>query len=274
MSVEVTRRPDAASLAVHEQQAQVAVLAERIAARIAHRPPGWRLPRPSVLARHYGVPQQLLDEALADLQARQQVSDLGRGQFSRAGSANGRAPAVTGSGLVIRIEPVRNDISCGSRQDSYGPLRSGLSAALGLAADAPAATIQLLWTAGPTPVALSTTYLPAGSTAPGAWQAQLLVTGHGCSPAQRNTEGGPHAIGLQMSAASTAVASKLRLTAGAPVAMVLASYRDPADGSVRCATVAALRPEQFRIVIESAGQPAGGCFEPDGWQRALADQPR
>ncbi len=269
------------SVEVLGQQAQVTVLAERISAKIAHRPPGWRLPRSSVLARHYGVPQQLLDEALAGLLARHQISYLGPGQFSRANGGS-EAPAAAGGGLAIRIEPVCPDISCQSRQDSYGPLPAGLTGALGLAAGVQALTIQVLWAAGPAPAALVTSYLPGGRSAqaaacqgaaapadpPAAWPAHLLVTGH--RPAG---ECRPHAIALQMSAASAAVARKLRLAAGTPVALVLASYLDPADGSVRCVTVAALRPERFLIVIESAGSPAGGCADAAAWQRALADQP-
>jgi hypothetical protein len=50
-------------------------------------------------------------------------------------------------------------------------------------------------------------------------------------------------------------ARTLRLAAGEPVATVTVSFTDPASGSPMALTMAMLRPELFRIVVEAT--PAG-----------------
>lgn len=240
----------------------MSVLAMRIEAKISHRPAGWRLPRSSVLARHYGVPVAVLDDALADLLARQQISYLGPGQFCRADCTTGQHHRGRSRGLCIRIEPVGGQISCQSRQDTYGPLRDQLSLALALTPGTQALTIRTSWTVGAAPAALATSYLPA---APGA-------SGQP-GPAVFTSDGRVQAAALHLSPAGATVARKLGLAAGELVTLVQVGSADSAAGSPRCLTIAALRPDLFRIAVESAGPPVADLARSPDWQQAVADQP-
>ena len=56
------------------------VLADRMAAALVHREPGWRLPRRSALARRYNVSLTEIDVALTDLARRSLVRRLPDGQ--------------------------------------------------------------------------------------------------------------------------------------------------------------------------------------------------
>ena len=52
------------------------VLADRMAAALVHREPGWRLPRRTALARRYNVSLTEIDAALGDLSRRSLVRRL------------------------------------------------------------------------------------------------------------------------------------------------------------------------------------------------------
>ena len=65
-----------------------AVLADRMAAALVHREPGWRLPRRSALARRYNVSLTEIDTALGDLARRSLVRRLPDGQLYRASPAD------------------------------------------------------------------------------------------------------------------------------------------------------------------------------------------
>jgi hypothetical protein len=60
------------------------------------------------------------------------------------------------------------------------------------------------------------------------------------------------------------------LSAGQPAAKVTVRFDDPATGRPAALTVAVLRPELFRIVVQTAEAPlpgeAGGV--PEGWARS------
>ena len=64
------------------------VLADRIAAALVHREPGWRLPRRSALARRYNVSLTEIDGAIAELARRSLVRRLPDGQLYRASPAD------------------------------------------------------------------------------------------------------------------------------------------------------------------------------------------
>ena len=57
------------------------VLADRMAAALVHREPGWKLPRRSALARRYNVSLTEIDAALDDLARRSLVRRLPDGQL-------------------------------------------------------------------------------------------------------------------------------------------------------------------------------------------------
>src|SRR5437762_12645426 len=68
------------------------VLADRMAAALVHREPGWRLPRRSALARRYNVSLTEIDAALGDLARRSLVRRLLAGQVCPARPAAPRVP--------------------------------------------------------------------------------------------------------------------------------------------------------------------------------------
>ena len=70
------------------------VLADRMAAALVHREPGWRLPRRTALARRYNVSLSEIDAALGDLSRRSLVRRLPDGQLYRASPADYWIPEI------------------------------------------------------------------------------------------------------------------------------------------------------------------------------------
>ena len=67
--------------------------------------------------------------------------------------------------------------------------------------------------------------------------------------------GRPHALQIEMSLPPPSAARSLRIPVGEPVAMVTMSFGDPAARSPEALTMAMLRPELFRIVVQTAVPP-------------------
>ncbi|HEV2374671.1 MAG TPA: UTRA domain-containing protein [Streptosporangiaceae bacterium] len=67
--------------------------------------------------------------------------------------------------------------------------------------------------------------------------------------------GRPHALQIEMSLPPPSAARSLRIPVGEPVAMVTMSFGDPAAPSPEALTMAILRPELFRIVVQTAVPP-------------------
>src|ERR1700678_2421538 len=70
-----------------QPRAATGVLADRIAAALLHREPGWRLPRRSALARRYNVGMPEIDAAISELVRRSLIRRLPDGQLYRASPA-------------------------------------------------------------------------------------------------------------------------------------------------------------------------------------------
>jgi hypothetical protein len=87
----------------------------------------------------------------------------------------------------------------------------------------------------------------------------------------------PRALFVELQPPPPAVARSLRLSAGQPAAMVTVRFDDPAKGCPAALTVAVLRPDMFRIVVEApAGPLPGGPDRTAGsfsgaWTYALQD---
>jgi hypothetical protein len=104
---------------------------------------------------------------------------------------------------------------------------------------------------------------PGDSRAPGA--------GSGMPPA-RSVAGvtAPAALHVEVQLPPPPIARRLRLSARQPAAMVIVRFDDPATGRPAVLTVAVLRPELFRIVVQTTEEPlpggeAGGL--PGAWAR-------
>ena len=91
---------------VPPQRAASGVLADRIAAALVHREPGWRLPRRSALARRDNVSIAEIDAAIGELSRRSLIRRLPDGQLYRASPAEYLIPVEGIGGLNTRLDPM------------------------------------------------------------------------------------------------------------------------------------------------------------------------
>jgi DNA-binding GntR family transcriptional regulator len=226
------------------------VLADRMAAALVHREPGWRLPRRSALARRYNVSLTEIDAALADLARRSLVRRLPDGQMYRASPADYWIPVEGAAGLATRLDPMGAAITCQTRHVSRREAPQDVAWALGLPAGAPIRVVRSVWSAAGDPAAVSTAYL---HEAPG---------DQGCEADPEADPGLPSfgsvlsdapaaAVSVEMSPPQPAVARSLRLSPGQPVITVTVRFDDSATGSPAGLTVVMLKPELFRVAIDT-----------------------
>jgi DNA-binding GntR family transcriptional regulator len=261
----------------------VSVLADRLAAALVHHEPGWRLPRHSALARRYNVSSAEIDTAVEELVGRHLVRRLADGQLYRASPAEYVLGLEGVPGLVSYVDAMGGEFSCRSRQVSWRLPPEDISWALKLGAADQVCVVRFLWTAGGEPAALCTTYVPADLAGPAdapsvtglpAMLNLLQLTAGGGQPdggtagsggdgapvaASPPVTGVPGALHIEMQAPPPSVARSLRLTAGQPALMVTVRFDDPAIGRPVALTIAVLRPDMFRVVVQTPLPPL-----PDG----------
>jgi GntR family transcriptional regulator len=230
------------------------VLADRMAAALVHREPGWRLPRRSALARRYNVSLTEIDAAITDLARRSLVRRLPDGQLYRASPADYWIPVEGVSGLGTRLDPMGTAITCQTRHVSRREAPQDVAWALGLPAGAPIRVVRCVWSAEGDPAAVSTAYLHEAAEDgdpeadpepdPGLASFDSVLSD---TPAT--------AVSVEMSPPQPAVARSLRLTPGQPVITVTARFNDSATGSPAGLTVVMLKPELFRVAIDTTDAP-------------------
>ena len=261
----------------------VSVLADRLAAALVHHEPGWRLPRHSALARRYNVSAAEIDAAVEELIGRHLVRRLADGQLYRASPAEYIIGLEGVPGLMSYVDVMGGEFSCRSRQVTWRLPPEDISWALQLPPDRQVCVVRFLWTAGGEPAALCTTYV-AGDVAsrPDAGVLNLLqLTGIADDSAVEEGEqvsesptGSPAALHIELQAPPPSVARSLRLTAGQPAMMVTVRFDDMAAGRPVALTIAVLRPDMFRVVVQTPQPPL-----PDGnagtlsgsWTHAVED---
>src|SRR5271165_3228464 len=121
------------------------VLADRMAAALVHREPGWRLPRRSALARRYNVSLTEIDVAITDLARRSLVRRLPDGQLYRASPADYWIPVEGITGLGTRLDPMGSPIACQTRHVSRREAPQDVAWALRLPSGAPIRVIRCVW---------------------------------------------------------------------------------------------------------------------------------
>ena len=232
------------------------VLADRMAAALVHREPGWRLPRRSALARRYNVSLAEIDAALGDLARRSLVRSLPDGQLYRASPAEYWIPVEGAAGLGTRLDPMGGAIACQARHVSRREAPRDIAWALHLPSGAPVRVVRCLWASAGNPAAVSTAYLNG------------LLTGEDTGPGQA-ADAGPASFGsiltalpaaavsVEMSPPQPSVARSLRLSPGQPSITVTLRFDDHATGEPAGLTVVVLKPELFRVAIDTAEAPAG-----------------
>lgn len=229
------------------------VLAERLAAALVPREPGYLLPRRSALARRYQASVGEIGAALEELAQRRLIRLLPSGEAYRAGPAE---YLVTPDGLPSSsaiIDPMGNHVSCRARRVSRLGAPADTAGALGLTPGSQICVCRTLWVADGDPAASAATYVPE--------RLEHLLTG------QQPEQAGPGAVlaapgwtarlsllRVEMQPPDRAAARRLRLPAGLPAVTVTARYDDREHGDPVALTVVALRPDRFRIVLDSAGE--------------------
>ena len=237
------------------------VLADRMAAALVHREPGWRLPRRSALARRYNVSLTEIDVAITDLARRSLVRRLPDGQLYRASPADYWIPVEGAGGLGTRLDPMGTAISCQTRHVSRREAPQDVAWALGLAAGTPIRVVRCIWSAAGEPAAVSTAYLRETAddedrgTDP---EADLEADPESEEDPELSSFGSVLASELPAAAVSVelippqpAVARSLRLSPGQPVITVTVRFDDPATGKPAGLTVVMLKPELFRVAIDT-----------------------
>ena len=195
------------------------VLADRIAAALVHREPGWRLPRRSALARRYNVSIAEIDAAIGELSRRSLIRRLPDGQLYRASPAEYLIPVEGIGGLSTRLDPMGGEIACQSRHVSQRGVPQDVARALGVDSDAAVRTVRCVWAAGADPVAISTAYVPEAVAEslvgdnPDSFEAMLLsipAASPGSEPAFAR------AVDLELAPPQPSAARSLRLVPGQP----------------------------------------------------------
>ena len=231
------------------------VLADRMAAALVHREPGWRLPRRTALARRYNVSLTEIDAALADLARRSLVRRLPDGQLYRASPADYWIPLEGAIGLGTRLDPMGGTIACQTRHVSTREAPQDVAWALHLPCGAPIRVVRCVWVSEGDPAAVSTAYLSEP------------LAGQDTEPGQEADQEFPSfgrvlnavpaaAVSVEMSPPQPSIARSLRLSPGLPVIMVTVRFDDPATGEPAGLTVVMLKPELFRVAIDTSEAPA------------------
>jgi DNA-binding GntR family transcriptional regulator len=226
------------------------VLADRMAAALVHREPGWRLPRRSALARRYNVSLLEIDAAIADLSRRSLVRRLPDGQLYRASPADYWIPVEGAGGLGTRLDPMGSTIICQTRHVSRREAPQDVAWALGLPAGTQIRVVRCVWTAGGEPAAVSTAYLHDPSAAQDAEEDPEADSGPS-SFGSVLADLPAAAVSVEMSPPQPAVARSLRLAPGRPVISVTVRFADSAAGAASGLTVVMLKPELFRVEIDT-----------------------
>ena len=256
----------------HGPRSATEVLAERLAAALVHHEPGWRLPRQTALARRYNVSTPEIDAAILQLINRHLIRRLPGGQLYRVSPAEYLVPLHGVPGLVSQVDPMGDQLTCLSSHISWRRVSEETGWALRINPAEPACVLRLLWAVDGERAACATTYLPASqadrfidtsavgsATADAAAALSLLPLTSSAEPEAPSDElvplGTPRTLQLEMQLPPPALARKLRLSAGQPAVIITVRFDDPATSMPVALTVTVLRPELFRIVIQTVRTP-------------------
>jgi DNA-binding GntR family transcriptional regulator len=235
------------------------VLADRMAAALVHREPGWRLPRRSALARRYNVSLSEIDAAISDLARRSLVRRLPDGQLYRASPADYWIPVEGVAGLGTRLDPMGGVIACQSRHVSRREAPQDVAWALRLPPGAPIRVVRCVWVSEGDPAAVSTAYLydPAAVEADADDIEDVESDAEISSFDSVLTTVPAAAVSVEMSPPQPAVARSLRLSPGQPVITVTVRFDDAATGEPTGLTMVFLKPELFRVAIDTSEASIG-----------------
>jgi DNA-binding GntR family transcriptional regulator len=243
------------------------ILADRLAATLVHHEPGWRLPRPSALARRYNVRPAQVEQAVRELAARHLIRQLPDGQLYRASPAEYLIPVQGVPRLGAYLDPMGGEVACRKRKVSWRRVPEDIGWALGIAPADSVCVIKCHWSVNGEPAAISTTYLTdeaAGNAGELAEERDRMASDYDlCGFPDADDQaaagpalGAPAALHIEMQPPPSSIARGLRLGAGQPAAMLTVRFDELASGRAVALTVAALRADLFRIVVDSPADTA------------------
>ncbi len=270
-------RDEAGLTAARAPAKATAVLADRMAAALVHREPGWRLPRRSALARRYNVSPTEIDAALGDLARRSIVRRLPDGQLYRASPADYWIPLEGAAGLGTRLDPMGGTIACQTRHVSRREAPQDVAWALHLPAGAPVRVVRCVWVSEGDPAAVSTAYLNGPLADEDTDHDQDADQGLPSFGSTR-TALPAAAVSMEMSPPQPSIARSLRLSPGQPVITVTIRFDDSATGEPAGLTVVMLKPELFRVAIDTIEAPVAAPLSlitsiPYRYRRRLGSPP-
>jgi UTRA domain-containing protein len=260
--VRIEARGSSVEYSSGEQPDVAGVLADRLAATLVHHEPGWRLPRPSALARRYNVRPAQVEQAVRELAARHLIRQLPDGQLYRASPAEYLIPVQGVPRLGANLDPMGGDVSCRKRKVSWRRVPEDIGWALGIPPADSVCAIKCHWSINGEPAAISTTYLTAEAAGQvgelNAEDQDILPSNYGLwgfggadgHALGRPPLGVPAALHMEMQPPPSSIARGLRLGAGQPAAMITVRFDNEASGRAVALTVAALRADMFRIVVD------------------------
>ena len=237
-----------------------AVLADRMAAALVHREPGWRLPRRSALARRYNVSLTEIDAALGDLARRSLVRRLPDGQLYRASPADYWIPLEGVVGLGTRLDPMGGTIACQTRHVSRREAPQDVAWALRLPSGAPVRVVRCVWVSEGDPAAVSTAYLNGSLADEDAEPGQEADQGLSSLGTMQTALAA--AVSVEMGPPQPSIARSLRLSPGQPVITVTIRFDDSATGEPAGLTVVMLKPELFRVSVDTTEAPVAAPLSP------------
>ena len=223
------------------------VLADRIAAALVHREPGWRLPRRSALARRYNVSIAEIDSAVTELERRSLIRRLPDGQLYRASAAEYLIPVEGVTGLATRLDPMGGHIVCQTRHVSRRAASQDVAGALGLSDGDQVRIVRCVWFTDGVPAAISTAYVPE-DVADTYADAELPTFGALLTPARPQAR--PTAVDLELVPPQPSIARSLRLPPGQSAITVTIRFSDAEHAAAL--TVVIMKPEMFRIALEAS----------------------
>jgi DNA-binding GntR family transcriptional regulator len=249
------------------------VLADRMAAALVHREPGWKLPRRSALARRFSVSVAEIDVAVEELSRRSLLRKLPDGQLYRASPAEYQIPIEGVAGLSTTLDPMGSSITCQAKHVSRRQAPQDISWALGLGLGTQVRVIRCLWTSGGSPVAMSTAYVPQapGSQPPpgrvsalpqadaeSSWVPAFDEVLSEPPPDAVEPEAGieaarPAALNVELRPPQPSIARGLNLAPGQSAVTV--TIRFDTAGAPVALTVVMLRPDFFKVSVETAAAP-------------------
>lgn len=244
----------------------IQILADRIAAGLTRREPGYPLPRRSALARRFQVTMADIDAAIEELVKRRLLRRLPTGELHRAGPAEYLVNLDGMAGVSSFIDPMDHAMSCAAVRVSRLRAPDDVAVVLGLTPRATVRVRRCLWTADGGPAATLVTYVrdeharlvdpaehdgdgrPAGPN--GSASVVLDLPGMPDEAAMTVRLG---AVRIEVQPPARSAARRLRLASGAPAVIVTARLDAGAPPAPVALTVLTLRPDMFRIVLDTRG---------------------